>query len=214
MGKLLDTKQKSQGSVKDYIERFRNLSLLCPPGMPLNMLLQSCCHNFLTRIENRMGAVKAHTWKDLVEQAEIAEKSASRFDAAAPKPRWAPDSNRGRDNAQSSQSKGKDTMAVNSAAESQPTPKKTNPGNTSGYRMPPPQYSFKEEKVATLFELLVKGNKLKLPDPVRPEDVGRTDDPNYCLYHRSVHHPTNKCFNLKAKIQALIDAGVLVLKPE
>jgi len=27
-----------------------------------------------------------------------------------------------------------------------------------------------------------------------------------------VHHPTNKCFILKDKIQALIDAGVLTLK--
>ena len=29
-----------------------------------------------------------------------------------------------------------------------------------------------------------------------------------------VHHPTNKCFVLKDKIQALIDAGVLTLKSE
>ena len=27
-----------------------------------------------------MGAVKAHTWKELVEQAEIAEKSAKKFE--------------------------------------------------------------------------------------------------------------------------------------
>ena len=29
-----------------------------------------------------------------------------------------------------------------------------------------------------------------------------------------VHHPTNKCFVLKEKIQALIDTGVLTLKLE
>ena len=29
-----------------------------------------------------------------------------------------------------------------------------------------------------------------------------------------VHHPTSKCFTLKAKIQALIEAGVLTLKSE
>ena len=27
-----------------------------------------------------------------------------------------------------------------------------------------------------------------------------------------MHHPTNKCFVLKDKIQALVDAGVLILK--
>jgi len=40
--------------------------------MPLPMLLQTCKHNFLDQVEVRMGAVKAHTWKELVEQAEIA----------------------------------------------------------------------------------------------------------------------------------------------
>ena len=33
-----------------------------------------------------MGAVKAHTWKELIEQAEIAEKSAKKFET--PKSRW------------------------------------------------------------------------------------------------------------------------------
>ena len=42
----------------------------------------------------------------------------------------------------------------------------------------------------------------------------RTNDPNYCLFHRMVHHPTNRCFVLKDKIQALMDAGVLTLKSE
>jgi len=60
----------------EYIERFRNLSLLCPVGMSLSMSLQTCRHNFLDKVEVCMGAVKSHTWKELVEQAEIAEKSA------------------------------------------------------------------------------------------------------------------------------------------
>ena len=33
-----------------------------------------------------MGAVRAHTWKELIEQAEIAKKSAKEFEA--PKSRW------------------------------------------------------------------------------------------------------------------------------
>jgi len=55
---------------------------------------------------------------------------------------------------------------------------------------------------------------LKLSETRRPNVVGRTNDPNYCLFHRMVHHPANKCFVLKDKIQALIDAGVLTLKSE
>jgi len=50
-----------------------------PCGMLLPMLLQTCRYNFLDNVKVRMGAVKAHTCKELVEQAEIAKKSAKKF---------------------------------------------------------------------------------------------------------------------------------------
>ena len=40
---------------------FKNLSLMCPAGMSLHMLLQTCRHNFLDQVEICMGVVKAHT---------------------------------------------------------------------------------------------------------------------------------------------------------
>jgi len=61
MVKLLSTAQKEGESVRGYIERFCNISLLCPAGMPLPMLIQTCRHNFLDKVEDRMGAVKALT---------------------------------------------------------------------------------------------------------------------------------------------------------
>jgi len=88
MDKLLSTVQRKEESVLGYIERFRNLSLMCPAGMPLPMLLQTCRHNFLDQVEICMGAVKSHTWKELVEQAEIAEKSAKKFVPSMPKGKW------------------------------------------------------------------------------------------------------------------------------
>jgi len=69
MDKLLSTVQKRGESVREYIERFRNLSLMCPAGMPLPMLLQTWRHNFLDKVEVRLGVVNAPTWKELVEQA-------------------------------------------------------------------------------------------------------------------------------------------------
>jgi len=81
MNKLFSTVQKGGESVRDYIERFHNLSLLCPAGMPLLILLQTYRHNFVDKMEVRIGAVKTHTWKELVEQAEIAEKSTKKFES-------------------------------------------------------------------------------------------------------------------------------------
>ena len=65
-----------------------------------------------------------------------------------------------------------------------------------------------------LFKLLNKSNRLKLPEARRPEEVGKTDNPNYCLYHRMLGHPTKSCYIFKDILQALIDAEVLKLRPE
>ena len=70
-------------------------------------------------------------------------------------------------------------------------------------------YSFKDEQVVSLFKLLQKSNKLKLLEIRHPEEVGKTDDPNYYLYHRVLGHPTKNCYIFKDILQALIDAEVL-----
>jgi len=132
-----------------------------------------------------MGAVKAHTWKELVEQADIAEKSAKKFEPSTPKGKWGTN-NKGRgDMTQSSQAKGKETMSVELSRDVQSKAKKSGFNNQES-KFPPKQYSFKDEQVVTIFHLLHKANKLKLPDARRPNEVGRTNDPNYCLLHRMV----------------------------
>jgi len=68
-------------------------------------------HNFLDRVKVRMRAIKAHTWKELVEQAEINEKSAKKFEPSVRKNTWGVNT-KGCDAASSSQPKGKKTMAA------------------------------------------------------------------------------------------------------
>ena len=93
------------------------------------MLLQTCRHNFLDQVEIRMGTVKAHTWKELVEQAEIAEKSAKKFEPSTSKGKWGMN-NKGRgDMAQSSQAKGKETMSVKLSGDVPPETKKSGVNN-------------------------------------------------------------------------------------
>jgi len=123
--KLLSTIQRKGESVRDYIEWFRNLSLMCPVGMPLPMLLQTCRHNFLDQVEIRMGAIKAHTWKELVEQTKIVEKLAKKFKPSTPKGKWGMNNKRHGDMAQSSQAKGKETMSVELSGDVPPKTKKS-----------------------------------------------------------------------------------------
>ena len=105
-------------------------------------------------------------------------------------------------------------MTVELSGEAPPKQKRGNARDNQEFKFPPKMYSFKNEQVVTIFHLLHKGNKLKLPEVRLPDEVGHTNDPNYCLFHRMIHHPTSRCFILKNKIQALVDTGVLTLKLE
>ena len=66
------------------------------------------------------------------------------------------------------------------------------------------QYSFKDEHVDSLFKLLKKSNRLRLPEARRPEEVGKTDNLNYCLYHKMLGHPTKSCYIFKDILQAMM----------
>jgi len=68
--------------------------------------------------------------------------------------------------------------------------------------------------MVSLFKLLQKSNKLKLPEARRPEEVGNTDDSSYYLYYKMLGHPTKNCYIFKDVLQALIDAEVLKLHLE
>ena len=105
----------------------------------------------------------------------------------------------------------KDTLAteVKFPVKSQPA----RGGGSSNQPRANKQYSFKDEHVDSLFKLLNKSNRLKLHETRRPEEVGKTDNPNY-MYHSMLGHPTKSCYVFKDIRQALIDAKVLKLRPE
>jgi len=66
----------------------------------------------------------------------------------------------------------------------------------------------------SLYSSYSKDNKLKLPEIRRPEEMKKTDDPSYCLYHRMLGHPIKNCYIFKDVLQALINAEVFKLHPE
>ena len=87
-------------------------------------------------------------------------------------------------------------------------------GSSSNQLRANKQYSFKDEYIDSLFKLLNKNNRLKLPEVRRPKAIGKTDNPNYCLYYKMLGHPLKSCYIFKDILQALIDAKVLKLHPE
>ena len=99
-------------------------------------------------------------------------------------------------------------MEVNSPSE----PKPERGGNSSGQVHTNKQYSFKDEHIVSLFKLLNNSNKLKLSEARHLKKVGKINNPNYCLYHQMLGHPTKSCYIFKDV--ALIDEDVLKLCPE
>jgi len=145
----------------------------------------------------------------LVQQGEQAKKIIASVRAEKNKPR--PKKLIRRTLEVSIQSKRKDTLATETKAPSKPQPARG--GSSSSQPRTNKQYSFKDEHVDSLFKLLNKGSKLKLPEVRLPKEVSKTDNPNYCLYHMMLGHLT-KSFYIFKDIEALIDPDVLKLRLE
>ena len=54
-------------------------------------------------------------------------------------------------------------MIIDTSAEAQPASKKTNSSDVSGYKFAPKYYTFGDDQLETIFHLLNKAGKLKLP---------------------------------------------------
>src|SRR4051812_12600174 len=177
MHTLLLTKQNEREMVKDFIERFRELAMRSRSGMTPETLVETCHHNFLTPILVQMGVVKCKTWKQLQEHGQTAEELVTLVKAEEKNnkmPRGGgPPPRRNHDPPAK-----KETLAADTQQASSSCP--TGGGFIDRSQV---KYSFKDDKVEALFKMLSKSGQLKLPDPRNPEDVGKTDDPRYCLYH-------------------------------
>src|SRR4051812_19400911 len=208
MHTLLLTKQNEREMVKDFIERFRELAMRSRSGMTPETLVETCRHNFLTPILVQMGVVECKTWKQLQEHGQTAQELVALVRAEEKNNRTprggGPPPRRNQDPPVK-----KETLAIDTHQAS--TSRPTGGGFVDRSQV---KYSFKDDKVEALFKMLDKGGQLKLLETRNPEDVGKTDDPRYCLYHRALGHPTKSCWFLKDKLQALVDAGALRLKTE
>jgi hypothetical protein len=64
------------------------------------------------------------------------------------------------------------------------------------------------------FNQVVEHNHIKLSDPKRPDQVGITNNPLYCPYHRCVGHVIEDCVAFKEWLQRAIDEKRLALQPD
>jgi len=87
-------------------------------------------------------------------------------------------------------------MTIELSGLAQPKQKNNTSGNQE-CKFLPKVYSFRDRQVVAIILLLHKDNKLKLPEARRANEVRRTNDPKYCIFHKMMHHPTSKFYVLK-----------------
>ncbi|XP_020599938.1 uncharacterized protein LOC110039272 [Phalaenopsis equestris] len=58
-------------------------------------------------------------------------------------------------------------------------------------------YSFKDEAVGKMFRNLIKRPEFRLPEPKKPDEVDKKDQPRYCPYHRMLGHTIKGCISFK-----------------
>lgn len=68
-----------------------------------------------------------------------------------------------------------------------------------------------DSDISQIFDKLIDMKLIELLEMKQPNEAGKTDDPNYCKYHRHLGHPLEKCFVFKDKVMQLAREEKIVL---
>ncbi|KAJ8630242.1 hypothetical protein MRB53_023565 [Persea americana] len=180
----------------------------CSDVLPQASLVSICRNNTRVRIRSMITGNKSKNVGELLEasmEAETVIKDLNSQKSSKKEPTAI------------STSKPKKKEVLNVQTKSAPQPQKKAENKIAGKR-PELSDAFKErvekkypfdEDVEEIFGALLANGKLTLPDPKRPGDVGKTNDPRYCPYHQMVLHSLNQCFVVREKINEMWKKGVI-----
>ncbi|TKC11878.1 hypothetical protein, partial [Robertmurraya kyonggiensis] len=193
---LMTLQQKPTEAVVDYILRWRTLALKCEPPLQENHAVNLLLGRLTGSISLLLKLSSIFTFEKLLSKAASLQGEASSlilkeepYEKARKK--LTPSSKKPVDTISltDKQVKGsEETLQVT------PSPQKKNP-LTFQERLDR-IYSFKKDAVPKLFQLLIKAG-MQLPEPKKPKEVSKTDDPTFCPYHRCLGHTIENCITFK-----------------
>ena len=208
---LASTKPKKGESMTDFINRWRNLSIKCDRTLTEDEAVNLIMKNIDGWMGMLLGVTKVNTFKDLLRSVSNMERMS---------PHTVPNfmNNRPQRGARAETKVAftslKDKMVAN--ADTQGGSSSTNGNNYNKGPRPNPggssrsfeslkqkkskPYSFRKDKVAQIFRGALK-NGLTLPASKRPEDADKSDEPNFCPYHRIIGHSIEDCWVFKDWIE-------------
>ncbi|KAK9698349.1 hypothetical protein RND81_08G097900 [Saponaria officinalis] len=196
MSELKNTTQWEDEPVVEYINRWRALSLECKDRLSEASAVEMCINGMNWDLfKSRPTPFKAPVEKKEFKKTDKNSKGAS-----------------------------KETMIVTtsttpvkiSANPKLDKKKETSTRNSNQNRLTlqelqAKKYPFPDSDLSGMLDDLLEKEVIQLPEPKRPNQVNKTNDPNYYRYHRMVSHPLEKCITLKDKIMQLAKDGKIIL---
>ncbi|XXG47604.1 hypothetical protein AAC387_Pa02g2228 [Persea americana] len=202
MAQLCSLKQGENESTYDFIHKWKAMAYKCSDVLPQASLVDICRNNMRTRIRSMIIGNKSKNLGELLEasmEAETVIKDLNSQKSSKKEPTAIP----------TSKPYKKKVLNVQTKSAPQPPKKAENKAARKRFKLSDAfkervekKYLFDEDVEETFGALLANG-KLTLPDPKRPGDVGKTNDPRYCPYHQMVSHPLNQCFVVREKINEM-----------
>ncbi|PIN26509.1 hypothetical protein CDL12_00732 [Handroanthus impetiginosus] len=222
MIELTNTKQWKDEPVVDYINRWRALSLNCKDKLSETSAIEMCIQGMHWGLLYILQGIKPRNFEELATRAHDMELSIANHKIGFPVDDQKKDRKDSRRNEKSNKASIKESMAIKTTTVKIPSNNKkvekveerrvpSERRRPTLKEMQEKEYPFPDSDVPHIFDELLARKLIELPEPKRPEEAGKVDDPKYCKYHRVVSHPIEKCFVIKEKIMSLARDGVIAL---
>ncbi|KAK1684838.1 hypothetical protein QYE76_045686 [Lolium multiflorum] len=215
---LTQTEQGMNEKAADFINRWRNLSLHCPQPITETEAVRMCMNNLRPDMAVYLQGVRPVTFEELASKATYIENY-NQLIARRTKAVFKPvEKSLQRDKipAKTKPAQVMETTTMKPQFQSgAPSARNMERTGVPAHRRPTlserqnREYSFPVDEIGDLFVGLLQLKLIELPNSKRPEEANRTNDPNFCHYHRILGHTLKDCFVVKNIIQKMIDEGTI-----
>ncbi len=209
--------------VINYINRWCSLSLDCKDRLSDASGVDSCIQGMHWRLLYILQGIKSRTFEELANLTHDMELSlASEGEKSLPIAEHCKERKDVKKGDKSSKPMIKESMAITAepvrifAKEKKDERRRGSSQERERCRltlkeMEEKTYPFLDSDVLGMLENLLEKEIIKLLECKWPEEMGRTNNPKYCKYHRVVSHTVEKCFILKDLILRLAKEGKIFL---
>ena len=200
---LCKEKQQESEDILDYVKRFQDKAVDCHEAVEESYLVQICLEGALSRYKMFLVNHKLPTFSALIEAARnisIPQAQESGFKA-------------------SYKTSFKSSRGPIVAAASAPDTRNSQGGGHRGQKRK--QYNGEKgnvsypcgiEEVKALVKEWVADGELKLPYVEEMPSKKDRESPEFCVYHRTLKHPTEKCWTLRKIFRDKVEADELRFK--